>query len=106
MTGLVCTRRFRPSGLLTTAQHFALLQVEESLHAGVLSDLAQSPMVCFGTPWEPADFKCSGEVNSPCAKGLPVGQNLVRAIRRAPPVAGTQEELGEKKAGPPKRSCL
>ncbi|MCI6148999.1 MAG: hypothetical protein MR705_00910 [Flintibacter sp.] len=37
-----------------------LLQVEESLHAGILSDPAQHPMMCFRTPWEPAVFYMLG----------------------------------------------
>ena len=62
-----------------------LLQVEESLHAGILGHVAQPPIVCQRTQWGPDYLKCSGEVNSPCAKVFACGKNACTRLP-APPL--------------------
>ena len=62
-----------------------LLQVEESLHAGILGHVAQFPIACDARNGGPDDLKCSGEVNSPCAKVFACGENACTRLP-APPL--------------------
>ena len=77
--------RSGPSVRLTTAPRFVLLQVEEGLHAGILGHVAQSPIVCDAHNGDPCALKCSGEVNSPCAKVSACGENACTRLP-APPL--------------------
>ena len=74
----------RPVGRLCRKELY-LLQVEEGLHAGILGHVAQPPIVCDGTQWGPGYLKCSGEVNSPCAKVFACGENACTRLP-APPL--------------------
>ena len=70
--------------LLPGAQRFSLLQVEESVFAQVLSNVAQqSHRKSWLSVGALNDFTCSAEVNSACAKVLGKPKTLVR--RKAPP---------------------
>ena len=62
-----------------------LLQVEESVHAGILGHVAQFPIACDARNGDPDDLKCSGEVNSPCAKVFTCGENACTRLP-APPL--------------------
>ena len=73
----------RGAGRLCKRKRY-LLQVEESLHAGILGHVAQPPIVCQRTQWGPDYLKCSGEVNSPCAKVFACGKNACTAQSAAP----------------------
>ena len=74
----------RPVGRLCRKDLY-LLQVEEGLHAGILGHVAQPPIVCQRTQWGPDYLKCSGEVNSPCAKVFACGKNACTRLP-APPL--------------------
>mgnify|MGYP006982652551 CR=1 FL=1 len=74
----------RPVGRLCRKELY-LLQVEEGLHAGILGHVAQPPIVCQRTQWGPDYLKCSGEVNSPCAKVFACGKNACTRLP-APPL--------------------
>ena len=74
----------RPVGRLCRKELY-LLQVEEGLHAGILGHVAQPPIVCQRTQWGPDYLKCSGEVNSPCAKVFACGENACTRLP-APPL--------------------
>ena len=92
--------RSGPSVRLTTAPRFVLLQVEEGLHAGILGHVAQSPIVCEAHNGAPCALKCSGEVNSPCAKVSACGENACTAQSAAPSAMGSRG-AGRQKAKPP-----
>ena len=77
-------KQSRPTGGFA-AKFGNLLQVEESVHTGILSDVAQPPIVCQRTQWGPDYLKCSGEVNSPCAKVFACGKNACTRLP-APPL--------------------
>ena len=90
----------RPVGRLCRRELY-LLQVEESLHAGVLGHVAQPPIVCQRTQWGPDYLKCSGEVNSPCAKVFACGKNACTAQSAAPSAMGPRGAGRQEKAQPP-----
>ena len=74
----------RPTGGCV-AKLGSLLQVEESLHARILGHVAQFPIACDARNGDPDDLKCSGEVNSPCAKVFACGENACTRLP-APPL--------------------
>ena len=74
----------RPTGGCV-AKLGSLLQVEESLHARILGHVAQFPIWCDARNGDPLGLKCSGEVNSPCAKVLACGENACTRLP-APPL--------------------
>ena len=73
----------RPTGDFA-AKFGNLLQVEESVHTGILGHVAQFPIACDARNGDPDDLKCSGEVNSPCAKVFACGENACTAQSAAP----------------------
>ena len=90
----------RPVGRLCRKELY-LLQVEEGLHAGILGHVAQPPIVCQRTQWGPDYLKCSGEVNSPCAKVFACGKNACTAQSAAPSAMGPRGAGRQEKAKPP-----
>ena len=102
----------RPVGRLCRKELY-LLQVEESLHAGILGHVAQPPIVCQRTQWGPGYLKCSGEVNSPCAKVFACGKNACtrlpapplrrHKIRSAPFLPAAKTSLRSLAPPPPRR---
>ena len=74
-----------PVGRLCCKRERYLLQVEESLHAGILGHVAQPPIACDARNGDPDDLKYSGEVNSPCAKVFACGENACTRLP-APPL--------------------
>ena len=89
-----------PDGRLCRRERY-LLQVEESVHAGILGHVAQPPIVCQRTQWGPDYLKCSGEVNSPCAKVFACGKNACTAQSAAPSAMGPRGAGRQEKAQPP-----
>ena len=113
-------KQSRPVGRLCCKELGNLLQVEESVHAGILGHVAQSPIVCDAHNGDPDDLKCSGEVNSPCAKVFACGENACSLRSLAPPPPRRPTALGSsgapqdgaprswatEKAKPPSRAAL
>ena len=83
-----------------------LLQVEESLHAGILGGVAQFPIACDARNGDPDDLKCSGEVNSPCAKVFACGENACTRLPARPICDGAPRSWATEKAKPPGRAAL
>ena len=83
-----------------------LLQVEESLHAGILGHVAQFPIACDARNGDPDDLKCSGEVNSPCAKVFACGENACTRLPARPICDEAPRSWATEKAKPPGRAAL
>ena len=79
----------------------------------VLGHVAQPPIVCQRTQWGPDYLKCSGEVNSPCAKVFACGKNACtrlpalplrrHKVRSAPFLPAAKTSLRSLAPPPPRR---